>query len=672
MLLRESEECQQDEDAAEETVEQASSEHFEPLGVINPTAGSEDWCVDKTDEAQKERGEDVVVEDVAQFDAQDVVPDDVDFDAQDATNSNPAVDNNGIADGQEPEVPDEAFENAMIPQPGPQQQEVFMSDYAAILEKQGGVPVPPTPNNIVAPNRGIFAHLACKFDDAVADAIGKVRSIVTCETVASANNGEEGAFGEAFEAEQNDIAANLSINGQVNYDPQGAPCQAKYEAQMMILTINGWKISNAPCNRCNQNFMVRPQDGQMVCAGCDTIETEPQPGALPAVNHAPPRPEYAVNHSPSRPEPDVSHSVPNQLYNIEMNRRIQMGWMAMNHGCPYCSSQLMRKPNDDTDHCLACGPIFSQPAQAVMTPSMPAVASYPTQAAMTPSMTAMASYTPLGANQNTNANPLRDVTAVHYGTVTEQPKSTVMPPVPMPPNPAHPAPSASSSARPPPPPPAQSAPRPIAPNPKQLMNIAPHPNQMMQMVQHTPSVDKWSQDVEAKENVSGDANISRQLEDAKLRIEDAKKFILSRNNRRPPSSATNHMVPVAVPFRPQMSMMTQGSQAGNFQPMMNMTPATQAGAPRSQMNVVGAHPVAQASPFRPQMNTVMTPGSARYRNHLEMKGSLMSPGSEPNAQQTAKVVDVMSPGTQTSAQASPGTQNSGYRTPQMPGKYFFA
>lgn len=710
LMSRGSEDYEQDEEAVEEPMVHAK---FEPLGVNNPTVGSEDWSVEHTDDAHERDSEDppedsedppediqeeeevvyvagdaqeeveelVVQDNEPQAESPEIVPDEVDFDAQDDTDPSTAKKDDV---GQEPDAAEEALEDAVIPQQGRpqplqalQQHEVHMSDYSAVLGNQPVI----TPPNIDAPSRGIFASLACKFDDAVSDAIGRVHSIVNCSTTGE-NNAHEGGFGEAYEAEQNSLIASPT-HGQVKI--VATPCQAKYETQMMMLAMRGWTVSNAPCSGCNKNFMMSPQDGQMICAGCDTVQAEPhpQPAALPshpaqAVNvaprsqapiahQAPPHPASFANHAPLYPQTAVSHAVPSQLYMTEMNRRVQMGWVAMNRGCPYCCFQLMRKPNDDTDHCLACGPIFSQPVQSavmtpssvVMAPSMPNVASY------------TSSYTPIGGNQ-INASPLRDVTAVHYGATAAPPMPTAMQRLPRPLNPANPAPKASSSA-PPPPPPVQSA-----YTPTMHGVIAPNVQQMV-MTQ------KWSQDDEAKENASGDANVSRQLEDAKLRILDAKKFIMS---RRPPTAmppSANNMIPGASPFRQQismphpqmmstpqmqqMSMMTPGSHAGNFHPMMNSTPASQVGVPTMpmpQMNVI-----AQASPFHSRMN-VMTPGSAQYRNQLQTKGSLMSPENETSVGQTSRVDAESTASAQPDDSGSPETNDSGYRTPQMPGKYFFA
>eukprot|EP00571_Detonula_confervacea_P000541 CAMPEP_0172318474 /NCGR_PEP_ID=MMETSP1058-20130122/34980_1 /TAXON_ID=83371 /ORGANISM="Detonula confervacea, Strain CCMP 353" /LENGTH=978 /DNA_ID=CAMNT_0013033317 /DNA_START=104 /DNA_END=3040 /DNA_ORIENTATION=+ len=626
-MIRESDECHQDEEVIdelmhqdeeviEEMTEQASSGHFEPLGVNNPTGDDKKDCApaEETGEVQAQQNEDLLGDVGEEHVAHDTAQsgDVANFDnTQYTEDPNMAGNDTDIAVGQEPETITEEVpqaENVMTPQ----MKEVSISEYAGVQQKQD---MPKT-----APSRGFFAGLACKFDDAVTDAMGKVHSIVTCS--ATADGGGFEGFGDAFEAQQSkyksiydEVLVATSSSGIVKYDSQTSLTgQANYEGQTMLLAMRGWKIANAACHHCNKLLMMRPEDGQLMCAGCETVETEPMPMAVPTrlehdVNHAPLhqgpdvhraplRPEYAVNHASPRPESVVNHDVPNHLYNIELNRRLQLGWLAMNHGCPYCNSQLMRKPNDDTDHCLACGPIFTQPAH-IATPSMPT----------------FTSYTPNNIHQNIHANPLRDVTAAHYGS----PESTVMPA------------NASNSA--PPAPPVQNYdPRDeCARTPKQHQVMTPNHNQMMQMMLNAP-MDKWAQDDDAKENAFGDANISKQLMDAKLRIEDAKKFIISRNTRRT----------------------TPSSQS--VQPLIN--------------NMTG--PGTQANIFRPQVN-MTTPGAQTYHN----VGSLMSPGTESSAHHASKM-GIMSPGNQASVNAAqmsmttPGTPNSGYRTPQMPGKYFFA
>merc|ERR1719162_26106 len=64
---------------------------------------------------------------------------------------------------------------------------------------------------------------------------------------------------------------------------------------------------------------------------------------------------------------------------------------------------------------------------------------------------------------------------------------------------------------------------------------------IMQM-QQTPLQNKMMIPAgEAKENSSQDANVSKQLNEAELRIADAKKFILSRNSRRATTPSERNM-----------------------------------------------------------------------------------------------------------------------------------
>ena len=348
-----------------------------------------------------------------------------------------------------------------------------------------------------------------------------------------------------------------------------------------------------------------------MCAGCDDIGVEPTQQendiSQPDEN---PEPDSQPEETPQLPENAPVVEVPNQLYHIEMNRRIQLGWMAVNQGCPYCSAQLMRKPNDITDHCLACGPIFTPQANA--TPSMQMMHQAPTSA----------------------------------------------PP-------------------PPPPPPVQNCdPRDAcAQSPKENEVIAPDQNQSL----HAPIEDG---DNDTKENASGGANVSKQLENAKLRIDEAKKFIMNRNaSRMTPGSQgslqymmnKNNMTPgaQAAPFRPVMSMLTPGSH-GNVQPLVNMTP----GAYTSKANKLPNFPGTQASVFRSQQPQTNTNPSGEGTQAYRSIGSLISAGAETDTETSAHhaaKMNTMTPGTQTSVEASQmGTPGSGHRTPVMPGKYFFA
>lgn len=265
-----------------------------------------------------------------------------------------------------------------------------------------------------AKSRGFFAELACKFDDAVSGALGRA---VSCNMDVDSMLG----FGE-------------------EYDELIEQGRAKYDAQLMLLVMQGWIDSHKPCPRCNKNFMLNPEDGDMMCAGCDDVGMI-NPDLTPAETYAPP------------------------------------------------SSQLVAMP----EH-LGC----------------------------------------------------------HNDWVDDAPVVTHHSPLPV--------------------------------------------------------IHEWSHANDDMENSSGDANVSKQLQDAKLRIEDAKKFIVSR-------SSNNH----------------------------RMTPT-------------GAHTAASPSryvlgnmiPKHPASNKVSSPSySQTYNNGM---GSLMSAESN------------MTPG---------GTPNSGYRTPVVPDKVFF-
>ena len=88
-----------------------------------------------------------------------------------------------------------------------------------------------------------------------------------------------------------------------------------------------------------------------------------------------------------------------------------------------------------------------------------------------------------------------------------------------------------------------------------------------------------------------------------------------------------------------------------------------------QLNIVDYPHGAIACVARP-FQSVITSASPQM---LRGMGSLMSPETANNAHH-ADTMDVLPPESQRSPQmcASNGTANSGYRTPQMPGRYFFA
>ncbi|KAL3772306.1 hypothetical protein ACHAW5_004911 [Stephanodiscus triporus] len=175
---------------------------------------------------------------------------------------------------------------------------------------------------------------------------------------------------------------------------------------------------------------------------------------------------------------------------------------------------------------------------------------------------------------------------------------------------------------------------------------------------------------DAKEYESRDANPSEQLDDAMLQVKDAKMFIMSRlaNPLITPTSQTstqlliNGMTPVAhsAPFMTQM----KGYHAGTcFSRQGSLAPGIQENTSMHQLNVIANHAGVQASCLMPHQGA-MTSGSPLV---LRGMGSLMSPESATHA-------DKMSPGSGCSPQmcANIEAANSGYRTSQVPSKFFFA
>ncbi|KAL9181450.1 hypothetical protein ACHAXT_010255 [Thalassiosira profunda] len=394
-------------------------------------------------------------------------------------------------------------------------------------------------SDATVPSRGIFADMACKFDDAVTNAMGKVTKMMSCEM--DAPGGFPEGFIDAFEAEQNRYDAASQAYAQVS--------KAKYEAQIMLLNLRGWRISNGACDRCDKAWMVNPEDGTMLCAACDDVESLPFPTAAP-VAVSPTAEELAPVQQPIAHTPAA---MPN-LHDLEMERRLQMGWVATNAGCPHCFSKLVRKRGEEMDHCVSCGPIFTPQNQA-MTPSMPALTAYTPQSAH-PSIAA----TP-------NPNPVQAIAAKRSDDISLDPR------------------------------------RECAASPTTSMEQ----NEDIQM-QTAPVLPE----ADAKENApEAPANVNDQLDEAKRRIEEAKKFILSRKK----SSG----------IAPQQSLATREPTGQTLSPFTNIT---------QEANVLGPTPNVKAlsllSPKTAQSNT--TPGTGRTL----------------------------------------GTKGSGYATPQMPGRYFFA
>jgi len=185
---------------------------------------------------------------------------------------------------------------------------------------------------------------------------------------------------------------------------------------------------------------------------------------------------------------------------------------------------------------------------------------------------------------------------------------------------------------------------------------------------------------DVKENVHKDANASERLDDAMLRVKEAKMFLMSRNYNRliTPNSQTstqllvNGMAPDAhsASFMPQMILSTQGYHTDScFSRQGSTAPGAKENTSMHQSNVIAYPPGAKECVARP-FQSVITSASPKM---LRSMGSLMSPEAANNAHHADETV-LLPPGSQRSPQmcASNMTANSGYRTPQMPAKYFFA
>jgi hypothetical protein len=174
-------------------------------------------------------------------------------------------------------------------------------------------------------------------------------------------------------------------------------------------------------------------------------------------------------------------------------------------------------------------------------------------------------------------------------------------------------------------------------------------------------------DDDTKEN-AGDTNVTKQLEDAKLRIEDAKRFIMSRSNRRAMSPMSN--LPPMINNHPGAQLVKPG--------MSMMTPTT-----------VGIHPGALPGPgaqsgiFRKNSSMTGTPQRAPTPE-MRVMGSLMSAESDHNDEVSPKetaeadplppqdVSPQAGPAVDPPMSSSPGMGEEGYASPKVPGRYFFA
>lgn len=530
----------------EGTAEQGTSAHFVSLGVSNPTQEEEEDCAPAEEAAKGLKQEaDAEIEDLIDHISQDTSQ------SQAATNFDSTQDTSDatIAGNEEPapineEVDPLVQEPTLVTEKVPQAENVMVSQKQQVNEYEYNQ-VLPAPNTVAnspkETSRGFFAGLACKFDDAVTDAVGKVHSIVTC-SVAADEGGLEG-FGNAFETQQSKYkSAATSSSGMVKHKAS-LPSHYKYDEQATMLAESGWQVVNAGCHRCNKLLMVRPEDGQLVCCGCETIEFKSGPMAVPSSRDQDAAPNIVRNSAPK-----------------------------------------------------------------TMVPA-------------------------------------------HQARPTPDASNGLLPP---------------TQARPP-----------LSTNQQEV--FVPSHSQILQMMQTTPNapMDMWASSDEAKENASRDAHALQQMEDTKLRIEDAKKFIMSRNGRREIGQTTvKNMTPGTqrIPFRPQ-SNISRGPNTANSQPLMNVTP--------------GDHvkPVTQSNIFRPPLSP--SAGAQTYKNlgslmsvSPENKTSgkhtpaidmgVMSPANQPRVN-AVQLAGMTSPGTQRASEMlSPGAQDSGHRTPQMPGRYFFA
>ena len=213
----------------------------------------------------------------------------------------------------------------------PGQFQVSMPDYAAAVPVSKQME-PPTS----APSRGLLAQLACKFDDAVTDAIGKVHSIVTCSLderpdASFQHSAFPGGSGEAVEGKNSQFKKSASLPGQdKKHDSHlSSSTQAIYDAQVMLLKLRGWRVANASCKRCNRAWMVRPEDGELICAACDDVLNISEEQKMRPVSACPPRPESLAALSPkhlvNHPVENHDYSVNHSLYNTEkIKRRLEI------------------------------------------------------------------------------------------------------------------------------------------------------------------------------------------------------------------------------------------------------------------------------------------------------------------------------------------------------------
>ena len=204
--------------------------------------------------------------------------------------------------------------------------------------------------NVPLPERNAFAKVACKFDDAVTKAMTSVTSLVTC------TNSDEKAFEGAIEIGKSQYKSAPS-DGSVATISCPKSKRKLASTQIMYRLKQGWKIANASCPTCQLPTMIRPGDMAKICVVCNESGLENNVsmesgtslvtfGVAAGSNALLPRPIHADNN----------HQLSRQM-SLEISRRLSSGWLVMTYGCPSCKMPLMRSPFDNAEHCLSCGPI---------------------------------------------------------------------------------------------------------------------------------------------------------------------------------------------------------------------------------------------------------------------------------------------------------------------------
>ena len=768
-----------------DVVDQKPSLQFEPLGVSAPTSdddeGSNNAPVeknkvqDKQDEyfsgiiqdQQESFVQNVAEEDVTQDYAQGIGFDDrdntVSNDNQDSLvmNMNSAKNEpHYLADDQysghnNPEV-DVTSDIVLPPQEDswapkvhnsiPPQQEVPISDYAAVEQNKPVVlqnksvalhnePViqqrepcivqreeEHLPVSTLGPRRGLFAELACKFDDAVNNAMGKMHSIVTCNMTNDENNGF-GSDGLAPEYYVNHAPPRSEHPVDTHVAPHTEHCNVNaatsYDNVRLLhqeTTVNKY-VPDYPENIANHavaqvgHIRVRPHQEYV------SSDFVPPHSEYPVGQSSlPPLASHQTNpaHVISKPneirfpcqgpiatrnnmcqEPIIKPASSSHIYNagMNMNKLEQMGDAATeqdnsdknnasplmtNHGSNFNSVECQ---SPSATGLPVCEESTVNHAPRNFLPTTNTSQSQLNSIEMncdegmapnpSPQMPTKPSNTPLGGCQS-HSSPLRDVTASYYASQT---KSMVLPPH-NPTNKAYPTTATVVSSK------AQQN----APTPSQSQMID-NINKMMQMqnlqtasapqvrmmqdardlimkMQQTPRHNTMMIPAgKAKENSSRDANVSKQLNEAELRIADAKNFILSRNSRR------------ALKPQGNMSKLPSPHEQQVFNP-------THTGIFRLQIGTtLSSH---TQYPINPCQAGTTTAG-------MRQMESLISPTEESDNARTARLNAAFAPdqmqiphqsrahfsqiggGAHVSQiSTTPGSQQDDFLTPDMPGRYFFA